>query len=215
MYCRSRLDLRATGRTIKRYGKLDRDWEASDRDFGKRLKTLIPILVGAMERHGHLRFDAEVRARLMQVSAATIDRTLTATRASIDGQRKRRTGVGVAIRRSVPVRASADWSDPPPRFFEVDTVEHCGGSKIGGDFVHTLTLTDIASGWIECVAMPVRNQSLTVEAKSIVGAALPFDMLGVDTHKNSAFMNQTVFDYCRTHGLELTRSRAYRKNDQA
>lgn len=69
-------------------------WEASDRVWGKRLKTLIPILVGAMEQHGHLRLDAEIRARLMQVSAATIDRTLAATRASIDGQRKRRTGVG-------------------------------------------------------------------------------------------------------------------------
>jgi len=78
-----------------------------------------------------------------------------------------------------------------------------------------LTLTDIASGWTECVAMPVRNQALIVEALSIVGTALPFDMLGVDTDNDSAFMNQTVFDYCRTHGLEQTRSRAYRKNDQA
>lgn len=78
-----------------------------------------------------------------------------------------------------------------------------------------MTLTDIASGWTECVAMPVRNQALIVEALSIVGTALPFDMLGVDTGNDSAFMNQTVFDYCRTHGLEQTRSRAYRKNDQA
>ena len=190
-------------------------WEASDRVCGKRLKMLIPILVGAMERHGHLQLDAEVRARLMQISAATIDRTLAATRASIDGQRKRRTGVGAAIRRSVPVRTFADWRDPPPGFFEVDMVEHCGGSKVGGDFVHTLTLTDIASGWTECVAMPVRNQALVVEALCIVGAVLPFGMLGVDTDNDSAFMNQTVFDYCQAHGLEQTRSRAYRKNDQA
>ena len=143
-------------------------WEAGDRVCGKRLKTLIPILVVAMERHGHLQLHADVRARLMQISAATIDRTLAATRASIDGQRKRRTGVGAAIRRSVPVRTFADWRDPPPGFFEVDMVEHCGGSKMGGDFVHTLTLTDIASGWTECVAMPVRNQALIVEALSIV-----------------------------------------------
>lgn len=89
-------------------------WEASDRVCGKRLKALIPILVGAMERHGHLRLHVDVRARLMQISAATIDRTLAATRASIDGQRKRRTGVGAAIPRSVPVRTLADWRDPPP-----------------------------------------------------------------------------------------------------
>lgn len=95
----------------------------------------------------------------------------------------------MAIRRSAPVRTSADWRDPPPGFFEVDMVEHCDGSKIGGDFVHTVTLTDIASGWTECVAMPVRNQALIVEAMSIVVAALPFDMLGVDTDNDSAFMN--------------------------
>ncbi len=78
-----------------------------------------------------------------------------------------------------------------------------------------MTLTDIASGRTECVAMPVRNQSLIVEALSLVAAALPFSMLGVDTDNDSAFMNQTVFNYCREHDLEQTRSRAYRKNDQA
>ena len=190
-------------------------WEASDRVCGKRMKTLIPILIGAMERHGHLELHPDVRARLLQISAATIDRNLAATRASIDGQRKRRTGVGAAIRRSIPVCTFADWRDPPPGFFEVDMVEHCGGSKVDGDFVHTLTLTDIASGWTECVAMPVRNQAIIVQALSLVSAVLPFHMLGVDTDNDSAFMNQTVFDYCREHELEQTRSRAYRKNDQA
>ena len=71
---------------------------------GKRTKVLIPLLVNAMERHGHLDLDPEIRARLSQVSAATIDRTLGEARSRIDGQRKRRTGVGAAIRRSVPVQ---------------------------------------------------------------------------------------------------------------
>jgi hypothetical protein len=63
--------------------------------------------------------------------------------------------------------------------------------------------------------MPVRNQSLVVEAMAIAASDLPFAMLGVDTDNDSAFMNQTVFDYCRENGLEQTRSRAYKKNDQA
>ena len=94
-------------------------------------------------------------------------------------------------------------------------VEHCGGAKTDGDFVHSLVLTDIASGWTECIAMPVRDQTLVVEALRIAAADLPFPMLGVDTDNDSAFMNQTVFDYCRDHQLEQTRSRAYKKNDQA
>lgn len=190
-------------------------WEAADRLCGKRLKALIPMLVDAMERHGHLSLDPTVKDKLLSVSAATIDRALRDTRERIDGQRKRRTGVGAAIRRSIPIRTFADWRDPPPGFFEVDMVEHCGGPKTDGNFVHSLVLTDIASGWTECVAMPVRNQSLIVEAMTKAAADLPFAMLGVDTDNDSAFMNQTVFDYCKENGLEQTRSRAYMKNDQA
>lgn len=188
-------------------------WEAADRVCSKRLKALIPTLIDAMERHGHLDLDPVVRSKLLQVSAATIDRALAAARQHIDGQRKRRQGVGAAIRRSIPVRTFADWRDPPPGFFEIDMVEHCGGVKTGGDFVHTLTLTDIASGWTECVSMRMRNQMLVIEALDKVAADLPFAMLGVDSDNDSAFMNQTV--YCKGLGLEQTRSRAYKKNDQA
>jgi hypothetical protein len=190
-------------------------WEAGDRVCGKRLKALIPVLMGAMERHGHLNLHPEIKSKLLQISAATIDRALGDARSRVDGHRKRRTGVGAAIRRSIPVRTFSDWRDPPPGFLEVDMVEHCGGAKTDGDFVHTLVLTDIDSGWTECIAMPVRNQSLVVEAMAMAAIALPFAMLGVDTDNDSAFMNQTVFDYCQEHGLEQTRSRAYKKNDQA
>ena len=190
-------------------------WEAADRICGKRLKALIPMLVDAMERHGHLDLDPVVKIKVLQVSAATIDRVLEAARLHIDGQRKRRSGVGSAIRRSIPVRTFADWRDPPPGFFEIDMVEHCGGVKTEGEFVHTLTMTDIASGWTECVAMRVRDQMLVIEAFVKVAAELPFTMLGVDSDNDSAFMSQNVYDYCRGHGLEQTRSRAYKKNDQA
>ena len=190
-------------------------WEAADRLCGKRLKALIPMLVGAMERHGHLSLDRTLKDKLLSVSAATIDRALRATREQIDGKRRRRTGVGAAIRRSIAVRTFSDWRDPPPGFFEVDMVEHCGGPKTDGNYVHSLVLTDIASGWTECVAMPVRNQLLVVQGMAKVASDLPFPMLGVDTDNDSAFMNQTVFDYCKEFGLEQTRSRAYKKNDQA
>ena len=190
-------------------------WEAADRVCGKRLKALIPTLVDAMERHGHLDLNPVIRTKVLQVSAATIDRALAPARQHIDGQRKRRKGVGAAIRRSIPVRTFADWRDPPPGFFEIDMVEHCGGVKTDGDFVHTLTLTDIASGWTECVSMRMRNQMLVIEALHKLAADLPFAMLGVDSANDSAFMNQSVFDYCKALGLEQTRSRAYKKNDQA
>ena len=104
-------------------------WEAADRVCGKRLKALIPMLVDAMERHGHLDSDPVIRPKILQVSAATIDRLLAGARSHTDGQRKRRKGVGAAIRRGIPVCTFADWRNPPPRFFEIGMVEHCGGPK--------------------------------------------------------------------------------------
>ena len=98
--------------------------EAADRVCGKRLKALMPMLIDAMERHGHLDLDPIIREKVLTISAATIDRLLAVVRGQIDGQRKRRKGIGAAIRRSIPVRTFADWRDPPPGFFEMDMVEH-------------------------------------------------------------------------------------------
>ena len=113
-------------------------WEASDRICGKRLKPLVPLLVQAMERHGHLALAATVRSRLLPISAATIDRSSPPAR-----DRLRRPTPSQwpssAVRRSVPVRTFADWNDPPPGFVEADLVAHSGPSA-SGSFVQTLAL---------------------------------------------------------------------------
>src|SRR5712691_5862276 len=190
-------------------------WEAADRICGKRLKALLPVLIESMERHGHLELDPLVRSRLLAISAATMDRLLRPVRQASGRARRRRWGVGSAIKQSVPVRTFADWGEPPPGYCEGDMVEHCGGVKVGGNYVHTLTLTDIHSGWTECAALVVREQSLVVQGISAIRRQLPFLLRGLDTDNDSAFMNETLQSYCREHQLEWTRSRAYRKNDQA
>ncbi len=190
-------------------------WEAADRVCGKRLKALMPVLIAAMERHGHLDLDLIVKEKGLAISATTIDRMLAGFRGQIDGQRKRRKGIGAAIRRSIPVRTFADWRDPPPGFFETDMVEHYNGPKTNGDYLHTLVLTDIATGWTEGVSMRHRSQALMIDGLDKIAADLPFPMLGVDSDNDSAFMTQDIFDYCKAHRLEQTRSRAYKKNDQA
>jgi len=188
-------------------------WETADRICGKRLKAVLPILVGSMERHGHLHLDEEVRERLLSVSAATIDRLLSPVREK-GGQRRRRGGASSAIRRQVPVRTFGDWKDPCPGFFEGDLVAHCGGS-MAGSFVHTFLLTDVASGWTEGVPLLVREQGLVTEALTTLRARLPMALRGLDTDNDSVFMNEILVAYCVEHGIELTRSRPYRKNDQA
>jgi hypothetical protein len=108
----------------------------------------------------------------------------------------------------------SDWNDPPPGFFEMDMVAHCGRS-VAGSHAHSLVLTDIASGWTEAAGMVVRKQTLITVTVEEVRVKLPFPMLRLDVDNDSAFINETVVDYCRDRKLELTRSRAYKKNDQA
>ena len=189
-------------------------WEASDRMCGKRLKALLPTLVPALEHHGHLSLDSAVRERLLAVSAATIDRRLASARAVTAGQRRRRRSALNGLRSSVPVRTFGDWKDPAPGFVEADLVAHCGGT-LSGSFVWSLVLTDIASGWTECVPLLVREARLVVDALDHLRGALPFPLRGIDTDNGSEFVNEVLVAFCREQGIELTRSRPYRKNDQA
>ena len=189
-------------------------WEASDRICGKRLRPLVPILVSAMERHGHLRLAPEVLAGLLTMSAATMDRALRDARGATGARPRRRSPPSAAIRRSVAVRTFSDWDDPPPGFMEADLVAHSGPTA-KGSFVQTLTLTDIATGWTECAPVLVREQRLLTEVLSELRKVLPFALIGFDTDNDSVFMNETVRDYCTEAGVEFTRSRPYRKNDQA
>src|SRR5271168_5358813 len=188
-------------------------WEASDRVCGKRLQPLVPILIEAMERHGHLRLTPEVRAGLLAMSAATIDRALREVREP-GGRKRRHAPPSAAIRRSVAVRTFDGWENPLPGFVEADLVAHSGPAA-NGSYVQTLTLTDIATGWTECAPLLVREQKLLTEVLGKVRERMPFALLGLDTDNDSVFMNETVKSYCEETGLVFTRCRPYRKNDQA
>jgi len=148
------------------------------------------------------------------MSAATMDRALREARGATQGRPRRRSPPSAAIRRCVAVRTFGDWDDPPPGFMEADLVAHSGPTA-RGSYVQTLTLTDIATGWTECAPVLVREQKLLTAVLSELRKVLPFALLGFDTDNDSVFMNETVRDYCMGAGMEFTRSRPYRKNDQA
>jgi hypothetical protein len=191
-------------------------WEASDRICGKRLRPLVPVLVASMERHGHLQLAPEVRSGLLAMSAATIDRALREVRGRTGGRPRRRSPPSAAVKRSVAVRTFDGWDDPAPGFMEADLVAHSGPTS-KGSYVQTLTLTltDIATGWTECAPVLVREQKLLTEVVDELRKVMPFALLGFDTDNDSVFMNETVLAYCQATGVEFTRCRPYRKNDQA
>jgi len=147
------------------------------------------------------------------MSATTIDRALAENRAAA-GRKRRRVGASSAVRRAVPVRTFDDWNDPAPGYVEADLVLHCGASP-KGSYLQTLTLTDIATGWTECAPLMIREQVLLTKVLDEVRGALPFPLLGFDTDNDTVFMNETVKAYCTQAGVEFTRCRPYRKNDQA
>ena len=187
-------------------------WEASDRICGKRLKAALPNFVDSMERPGHLSLDPVVRERLLSASAATLDRLLKPIRATAGSRRKRRRRPYMGSQ--IPVRTYNDWNWPPPGFLEIDLVAHCGGT-LSGSFIHSLMATDICTGWTEAVPLLAREQSLVVEGLEAIAGQLPYPVLGIDSDNDSVFINQTLMEYCADRGIEFTRSRAYRKNDQA
>jgi hypothetical protein len=189
-------------------------WEASDRVCGKRLKVMVPTLLPALEQHGRLRLGQADRDRVLAISAATIDRLLVDVKITASGGRRRRAGFYSAIRREVPIRTFNDWNSPVPGFCEVDMVAH-GGTSVAGSFIQTLTMVDVATGWTECLPLLTREGSLVVEGINRAQGLFPWLLRGVDFDNDSAFMNDVVVPWCREQKLEVTRSRAYKKNDQA
>jgi hypothetical protein len=114
-----------------------------------------------MKRHGHLPLATKVRAALLKMSAATIDRASAPQRQRCSGRRPRAGSISTT-RRSIPVRTFSDWRDPPPRFVEADLVAH-SGLVTRGAFVQTLVVTDIAPGWMELAPLLMREQTLLVD----------------------------------------------------
>jgi hypothetical protein len=112
------------------------------------------------------------------------------------------------------VRTAGGWENAIPGFVEADLVSH-SGPNASGSFANTLTVTDVASGWTECVALVVRDGALVAEALTKLRKVMPFPLRGLDTDNGGEFINDIVIAYCRDNAIEQTRSRPYKKNDQA
>jgi hypothetical protein len=175
--------------------------------------VMIPALLSALERNDRLKLDRADRDRVLAISAASIDRLLSDVRVAASGGRRRRAGFSSAIRREVPIRTCNDWKNPPPGFCEVDMVAH-GGTSVAGSLIQTLTMVDIATGWTECTPLVKRDGSLVIEGIKYLWSQFPWPLIGADFDNDSAFMNDVVIPWCREQKLEVTRSRAYKKNDQ-
>jgi hypothetical protein len=166
----------------------------------------------ALERHGHLAIPAAVRQCLLAISPATVDRLLSGMRQKEAAYQLEGGGIS-HLKQQVPIRTFAEWSGAVPGFVEADLVFHCGGD-VSGSHLHTLTLTDVVTGWTECLVLLFRDQRLVLQAIGQAEAQLPFPLLAIDTDNGREFLNETLLGYCRDREIIFTRSRPYKKNDQ-
>jgi len=191
---------------------LKRIWVILDLICGKRLKTALPEVIPKLERWGELKVSAEVRKKLLKMSASTIDRVLTSERKKMELKSRSGTKPGTLLKHQVPIRTFCEWDESKPGFMEVDLVSHGGGDE-RGDFCQTLSATDVSSAWTETEAVRNKAQVHVFEGLTKIRGRLPFALLGLDSDNGSEFINAHLVAYCEQEQITFTRSRPYRKND--
>jgi hypothetical protein len=193
---------------------LKRIWFASDQMCSKKLKAAIPLWLPFYELE-YEPLPLEVQSKLLSISSATIDRLLKPTRML---HKKGRCGTkpGTLLKNQIPIKTH-NWDVTKPGYFEADTVAHCGNS-MAGDFVHSLTFTDIFSGWTENRAVWGKGSQGVLREIRDIEVTITFPILGFDCDNGSEFLNYHLVRYFTDRPkapVLFTRSRPYRKNDNA
>jgi hypothetical protein len=177
------------------------------------------LQLDGLERHGELtvgagRYSSAVRQELLAMSAATIDRYLKTVKAKDQISGVSATKPSPLLRNSIKVRRAGDEVEAEPGFFEGDTVAHCGPT-LKGEFARTLNLTDVHTGWV--FTRSIRNNAHTHILGGLKAAAteVPYGITGLDFDNGTEFLNVPVITWAGSTGIYFTRSRPYKKNDQA
>ena len=193
---------------------LEQIWEIYGRICSKRLHPFLPEGVIILERCHELSLSPEINQLLLSMSRATIDRCLKKTRFTQPKHGLATTKPGSLLKKAIPIRTFTPWADEHPGFLEIDLVAHCG-STTQGTYLNTLTATDLATGWTECLVLANKTQFAVSQAIGELRLDLPFPLLGLDSDNGSEFINDTLYRYCLAEQITFTRSRPYQKNDQA
>ena len=193
---------------------LKRIWFASDQMCSKKLKAALPLWLPFYDT-AYEPLAADVKLQLLGISPATIDRLLKPVRAKATRKGLCGTRPGSLLKNQIPIRTH-HWDITQPGYLEADTVAHCGNS-LAGNFAWSLTLTDILTTWTEIRATWNKGAAGVCDQIAAIEAQLPFTLLGFDCDNGSEFLNHHLLRYFsgRPQEVGFTRSRPYRKNDNA
>lgn len=187
-------------------------WVICDCICGKRLGPYLSEIIPVLERCGELLLNEKVRKKLLEISPATIDRLLAPVKKQYLLKARSNTKPGTLLKNQIPIRTFSDWNEKRPGFVEIDLVSHEGGDP-HGDYIQTLDMTDICTGWTETEAVKNKAQVWVFAGIEKAKKRFPFKILGIDSDNGSEFINGHLLRYCRENEITFTRSRPYRKND--
>ena len=186
-------------------------WKLSEQPCAKRLKVILAQWLPYYEKHQG-KLDKPLKTKILQISPATLDRLLASQRVK-HPKRLGGTKPGTLLKNQIPLRTDP-WDVSRPGYLEADTVAHCGTS-LSGDFVWSITYTDILSGWSANRATWNKAAAGVVDQTRVMEQNLPFTLLGFDCDNGSEFLNYHLMNYLseRKTPVTFTRSRPYHKND--
>jgi hypothetical protein len=189
-------------------------WEIFDYPCGQRLAPALRDQVERLRQAGELRCSAEVAEQLGRVSPKSIDRLLAREKRVLGLRQNRNPAVHPLLYQKIPVKVAADWDTEEIGNVQVDYVLHCGRSS-GGEYLHTLSAVDIATSWWEGVALLRRSQEATRDGLDRLRKRLPFPILEIHPDNDTGLINQLLWNYCEKAKIKMSRSRPYKKNDNA
>ena len=189
-------------------------WKNTDYLCSKRLKEVIPLWLPHYESFFEI-LPYNIKEQLLNISPASIDRVLKPARAVLKKVKSGGTKPGTLLKNQIPIKTD-NWDVTSCGFVEADTVAHCGNS-LSGDFIWSLTITDIHSGWTENRAVWNKGAIGVLEQIKDIEKYLPFSLKGFDCDNGSEFLNYHLLRYFTENGkgTAFTRSRPYKKNDNA
>jgi hypothetical protein len=189
-------------------------WLQTDQLCSKRLKAALPIWLPYYERETGPLLPA-IREKLLAISPATMDRLLRPARVTYRRHGLCGTKPGSLLKHQIPIRTDNDDVDQPG-YLEADAVAHCGES-LAGDFIWSITLTDVFSQWTDNRATWNKGATAVLARVREIEAALPFAIRGFDVDNGAEFLNHHLWRYFmdRPEPVGFARSRPYHKDDQA
>jgi hypothetical protein len=192
---------------------LEQIWEIYGQICSKRLQPILPEAIKVLERCQEINISKDTKELLLKISPASIDRCLRPIRIK-SSHGLSTTKPGSLLKKLIPVHTFTEWDEEQPGFMEIDLVAHCGNTT-EGQYLNTLTCTDICTGWTDVTGLSHRSQQAVSEAIHLMRQRLPFPLLGIDSDNGGEFINDLLYRYCLDEKITFTRSRPYKKNDQA